>query len=63
VHEGKYVAKVEIGLVEDDPAWSPQSGLEDVYKLHDVKEALRHEHLELAAKYGGIYELRPVAHQ
>jgi hypothetical protein len=63
VHEGKYVAEVEIGLVEDDTGWSPYLSVEDAYKLDDVREALRHGDLELAAKYGRIYELRPVAHQ
>jgi hypothetical protein len=63
VHEGKYVAEVEVGLVEDDTGWSPYLSLEDAYKLDDVREALRHGDLETAARYGRIYELRPVANQ
>jgi len=62
VHEGKYVAEVEIALVDDDTGWSPYLSVEDAYKLDDVREALRQEDLEMAAKYGRIYELRPVAH-
>ncbi len=63
VHEGQYVAEVEVALVEDDTGWSPYISVEDAYKLDDVKDALRQGDLETAAKYGRIYELRPVAHR
>ena len=63
VHEGRYVAEVEVGLVEDDTGWSPYLSVEDACKLDDVREALRQGDLESAAKYGRIYELRPVANQ
>jgi len=63
VHEGRYVAEVEIVLVEDDTGWSPYLSVEDAYKLDDVRDALRREDLESAAKYGRIYELRPVVYQ
>lgn len=62
VHEGQYVAEVEVALVEGDNGWSPYVSVEDAYKLDDVKNALRQGDLETAAKYGRIYELRPVAH-
>lgn len=61
VHEGQYVAEVEVELVEDDTGWSPYISVDDAFKLDDVREALRHGDLESAAKYGRIYELRPVA--
>ena len=63
VHEGKYVAEVEVALVEDDTGWSPYLSVEDAYKLDNVREALRQGDIESAAKYGRIYELRPVAHR
>jgi hypothetical protein len=63
VHEGKYVAEVEVALVEDDTGWSPYLSVEDACKLDDVREALRQGDIESAAKYGRIYELRPVAHR
>jgi hypothetical protein len=63
VHEGQYVAEIEVALVEDDTGWSPYFSVEDAYKLDDVKDALRQEDLETAAKYGRIYELRPIAHR
>lgn len=63
LHEGQYVAEVEVVLMEDDTGWSPYLSVEDAYKLDDIREALRQGDLEAAAKYGQIYELRPVAHQ
>jgi len=63
VHEGQYVAEVEDVLVEDDTGWSPYLSVEDAYKLDDVKDSLRQGDLEMAAKYGQIYELRPIAHR
>jgi hypothetical protein len=63
VHEGQYVAEVEVALIEDETGWSPYLSLEDAYKLNDVRDALRQGDLESAALYGRIYELRPVAHQ
>lgn len=63
VHEGRYVAKIDVELLEDETSWSPYLSVEDAYKLDDVRDALRREDLESAAKYGRIYELRPVAHR
>lgn len=63
VHEGHYVAEVEVELMEDDTGWSPYLSIADAYKLDDVRDTLRQGDLESAAKYGRIYELRPVAHQ
>jgi len=63
VHEGRYVAEVEIKLIEDDTGWSPYLSVEDAYKLDDVRDALRQGDLESAARYGRVYELRPVVHQ
>jgi hypothetical protein len=63
LHEGQYVAEVEVDLVVDESGWSPYLSVEDAYKLDDVREALRQGDFESAAKYGRIYELRPVAHQ
>lgn len=63
VYEGQYVAEVEVTLVEDETGWSPYLSVDDAYKLDDVRDALRHGDLESAAKYGRIYELRPVVHR
>jgi len=63
VHEGQYVAEVEVDLIEDESGWSPYLNADDAYKLDDVREALRQGDLKLASRYGRIYELRPVAQQ
>ena len=61
VYESQYVAEVDVELLEDETGWSPYLSVEDAYKLDDVRDALRRRDLESAAKYGRIYELRPVA--
>jgi hypothetical protein len=63
VHEGRYVAEVEVELIEDNTGWSPYLGLEDAYILDKIRDALRQGDIEAAAQYGRVYELRPVAYQ
>ncbi len=62
VHEGKYVAEVEVELIEEDGDWSPYLSINDAYKLDDVREALRRGDLMSASQYGRIFELRSIAH-
>ena len=38
VHEGSYVAEVDVELLEDPDGWSPYLSLEDAYRLDDVRE-------------------------
>jgi hypothetical protein len=61
VHEGLYVAEVEVELIEDDSGWAPYLSVEDAYRLDDVREALKRKDLKTASRYGQIYELRPVS--
>lgn len=63
VHEGRYVAEVDVDLVEDESEWSPYLSVDDAYKLDDVRDALRRGDLASASRYGRIYELRPVVNQ
>jgi len=63
LHEGNYVAEIEVTLMDDDTGWSPYLNVEDSYRLDDVRDALRRKDLASAAKYGRIYELRLLAHQ
>ncbi len=62
IHEGHYVAEVEVELMEGEGGWSPYLSVEDAYRLDDLREALREGDLRSAARYGCIYELRPVVH-
>jgi len=61
VNEGKYVAEVDVELVETDDEWSPYLSLEDAYKLDDVREALRRGDLKSAGRYSRIFTLTPVS--
>jgi len=61
VHEGKYVAEVEIELVESDTSWSPLMSVEDAYKLDDIREALHVGDIKRAGKLARVYVLAPVS--
>ena len=60
VHEGKYVAEVEVELLETNADWSPYLSMEDAYKLDDVREALRRGDIEYAARFSRVFTLTPV---
>ena len=61
VHEGRYVAEVEVNLIEDDTEWSPYLSLEDAEKLDDIRAALARGDVTTASKLGRIFTLQPVA--
>lgn len=61
VHVGEYIAEVDVELVYTDEEWSPYLSLMDALKLDDVREALRREDVETAAKFGRVYRMLPVA--
>ncbi len=61
VHEGQYVAAVEVEWIESERGWSPYLSLEDAQKLDDVREALQKGDLKRASQFGRIYQLTPVA--
>lgn len=63
VHEGQYVAEVDVDLIEDEGSWSPYLSIDDAYKLDDVRDALRRGDLVSASQYGRIFELRLVVQQ
>ena len=63
VHEGNYVAEVDVDLLEDHEGWAPYLSLEDAYRLDDVREALRRGDLKTAARYSRVFTLTPVAVQ
>ncbi len=61
VHEGNYVAEVDVELLENPEGWSPYLSLEDAYRLDDVREALRRGDVNTAAKDSRVFSLTPVA--
>jgi hypothetical protein len=50
VHEGDYVAEVEVQLIESEEGWSPYLTIEDAERLDEVREALRKGDVAEAAK-------------
>lgn len=60
VHVGKYVAEVDVELLETDDDWSPYLSVDSAYKLDDVREALRRGDLKAAARLGRVFTLTPV---
>jgi hypothetical protein len=60
VHEGEYVAEVEVELIESSEGWGPYLSLEDAQKLDEVREALRSGDLIAASKLARVYRLMPV---
>ena len=63
VHEGQYVAEIEVTVREDASGWSPYLSVDDVFKLDNAREALRQKDLDSASQYGKIYELRPISNK
>lgn len=61
VHEGDYVAEVDVDLIYAEEGWSPYLSLQDAYKLDDVREALRQGDLKSAAQFSRVYSLTRVA--
>ena len=60
VHEGEYVAEVDVELLESDSAWAPYLSLEEARKLDDVREALRRRDLTTATRLARVFRLTPV---
>ena len=61
VHEGTYIAEVDVEILEDETGWSPYLSLEDAYKLDDVREALRRGDIAAASRSSRVYTLTPVS--
>lgn len=60
VHEGQYVAEVDVELIEDEDAWSPYLSLDDTKKLDAVRKALLRADLKKASELAKVFELTPV---
>jgi len=63
IHEGKFVAEVDVELIVADDEWSPYLSLQDAYKLDDIREALRREDLRSASKMARVFTMQPIAIQ
>jgi len=61
VHEGQYVAEVDVELIDMNKGWSPYLSLDDAYKLDDIRNALRLGDVKSAAQLARIFTLTPIA--
>jgi hypothetical protein len=61
VHEGQYVAEVDVELIDMNKGWSPYLSLDDAYKLDDIRNALRRGDVKSAARLARIFTLTPIA--
>ena len=61
IHEGNYVAEIDVELIYSDVGWSPYLSIEDAYKLDDIRDALRNGDIEAAAGMARVFTLTPVA--
>ncbi len=60
VHEGEFVAEVEVDVIESSEGWGPYLSLEEARKLDDVREALRWGDLTAANKLARVYRIMRV---
>ena len=61
VHEGQYIAEVDVELIDMDKGWSPYLSLDDAYKLDDIRNALQRGDVKSASRLARIFTLTPVA--
>jgi hypothetical protein len=61
IREGRYIAEVDVELIETDGDWSPYLSVEDSYKLDDVRNALKQGDLRTASRLARVFSLTPVA--
>jgi len=61
VHDGPYVAAIEVDWIDSETGWSPCLSMDDAQKLDDAREALHNGDFHRAAQLGRVYQLTPLA--
>jgi hypothetical protein len=61
IHEGRYVAEVDVELIYSEEGWSPYLSLDDALKLDEIRDALKKNDIESAGKQSRLYTLKPLA--
>lgn len=61
VHEGNYVAEVDVQMIYTDDGWAPYLSVEDACRLDEVRDALRRGDMKTATQVARVYSLTPVA--
>jgi hypothetical protein len=60
LHEGQYLAEVDVQLIDTEEGWSPYLSLDDAYKLDGVRDALRRGDIKKAVQLARVFTLTPV---
>ena len=61
IREGRYIAEVDVDLIETAGDWAPYLSLDDAEKLDKVRIALRNGDVKAASKLARVYEMKPIA--
>ncbi len=61
IHEGSFVAEVDVDLMYTEEGWAPYLSLQDAYKLDEVREALRQGNVKAAMQLSRVFTLTRVA--
>ncbi len=59
VHEGDYVAEIEVELIESEAAWAPYLSIADARRLDEARLAMRKGDVSAAGRLGRVYRLTP----
>ncbi|MEQ8992984.1 MAG: hypothetical protein RLO46_14275, partial [Pseudomonadales bacterium] len=57
IHEGKYVAEVDVELIDADDEWAPYLSVQDAETLDEVRDLLKARDLKAASRRARIFEL------
>jgi hypothetical protein len=60
IHEGDYMAEMELKLELSDDDWAPYISLDDALHVDDVREALQSGDVRTAEKYATVFEVIPL---
>ncbi|MDZ7668311.1 MAG: hypothetical protein U5Q16_02430 [Gammaproteobacteria bacterium] len=61
IHEGKYVAEVDVELIDAEDQWAPYLSVQEAEKLDEVRDLLRAGNLQAASQRAKVFELKPIA--
>jgi hypothetical protein len=61
IHEGKYVAEVDVELIDADDEWAPYLSVQDAERLDEVRDLLKARDFKAASRRARIFELKPIA--